>query len=131
MAVLETLDTCESRFAFSQCNFNWHHSNTSFLTGYTVMTFTVNDNELHAIQTYLGASFSMQLGFDSVGMYLAALPIQINPCVSRSKTFCSKHVTCALKAANIEAVQGVNENIVTPSRLFRYDVFAIARFFTP
>jgi hypothetical protein len=35
------------------------------------------------------------------------------------KTFCSKHVTRALKAACIESVQGLNENIVTPSKLYK------------
>jgi hypothetical protein len=54
-------------------------------------------------------------------MYLAALPFQINPFASSSRrTFCSKHVTMALKAAGtIEAVHGLNENIVTPSKLHR------------
>lgn len=65
-------------------------------------------------------NYRVQLGFDSLGMYLAALPFQLSPFPSPTKTFCSKHVTSALKAAQtIEAVQGVNENIVTPSRLFR------------
>lgn len=34
------------------------------------------------------------------------------------RTFCSKHVTNALKAGGIEAVHGANENIVTPSKLY-------------
>ena len=88
--------------------------------GYTVMTFTVDGIELSSIADYLHDSKRMQLGFDSLGMYLAALPFQVNPFASRSnKTFCSKHVTLALKRAGIEAVQGLNENIVTPSKLYK------------
>ncbi len=87
--------------------------------GYTVMTFTVDGIELSSIADYLHESKRMQLGFDSMGMYLATLPFQINPFVKNSKTFCSKHVTLALKKANIEAVQGLNENIVTPSKLYK------------
>jgi hypothetical protein len=63
--------------------------------------------------------FYHQLGFDSVGMYLAALPFQLNPFAPSNRTFCSKHVTKALKAGQIEAVEGLNENIVTPSKLYK------------
>lgn len=87
--------------------------------GYTVLTFTVDGAELARMADYLHESKRMQLGFDSVGMYLAALPFQLNPFAPASKTFCSKHVTTALKAAKIEAVEGLNENIVTPSKLYR------------
>lgn len=88
--------------------------------GYTVMTFTVDGVELSCIADYLHESKRMELGFDSLGMYLAALPFQLNPFASRSnRTFCSKHVTLALKRGGIEAVQGLNENIVTPSKLYR------------
>ena len=86
--------------------------------GYTVTTFTVTGKELEGIRHYLQESRRMQLGFDSVGMYLAALPFQLVPRSSRT-TFCSKHVTRALKAGGIEAVQHLNENIVTPSKLYR------------
>lgn len=45
---------------------------------------------------------------------------QINPFASSSsRTFCSKHVTKALKLAGIEGVSTLNENIVTPSKLYR------------
>jgi hypothetical protein len=47
------------------------------------------------------------------------LCLQVNPFVSRKTTFCSKHVTSALKAAGIEPVRTLNENIVTPSKLYR------------
>lgn len=86
--------------------------------GYTVTTFTVTGKELNGIRNYLQESKRMQLGFDAIGMYLAALPFQLGPRSERS-TFCSKHVTCALKAGGIEAVQDLNENIVTPSKLYR------------
>lgn len=89
-------------------------------TGYTVVTFTVNGKELSSMADYLYESKRRQLGFDSMGMYLAALPFQLNPFASRQKTtFCSKHVASALKAAGIEAVEGLNENIVTPSKLYK------------
>lgn len=86
--------------------------------GYTVTTFTVTGKELAGIRQYLYESKRMQLRFDAMGMYLAVLPFQLGPRSSRS-TFCSKHVTCALKAGGIEAVKDLNENIVTPSKLYR------------
>lgn len=86
--------------------------------GYTVTTFTVSGRELAGIRQYLHDSKRMQLGFDAMGMYLAALPFQLGPRSSRT-TFCSKHVTMALKAGGIDAVQDLNENIVTPSKLYR------------
>lgn len=86
--------------------------------GYTVTTFTVTGKELAGIRNYLQESKRMQLGFDSLGMYLAALPFQLGPRPSKS-TFCSKHVVAALKAGGIEALQHTNENIVTPSKLYR------------
>jgi len=45
--------------------------------GYTVLTFTVDGNELSRIGDYLHESKRMQLGFDYLGMYLAALPFQV------------------------------------------------------
>jgi hypothetical protein len=88
--------------------------------GYIVTSFTVDGVELAHMADYLHKSKHMQLGFDSVCMYLAALPFQLNPFASSGKrTFCSKHVTKALKAAKIEAVEGLNENIVTPSKLYK------------
>ena len=87
--------------------------------GYTVLSFTVDGLELSRMADYLHESKRRQLGFDTVGMYLAALPFQLNPFASTQTTFCSKHVTTALKAARIEAVEGLNENIVTPSKLYR------------
>ena len=72
--------------------------------GYTVMTFTVTGKELAGIREYLHESRRMQLSFDGMGMYLAALPFQLGFRGSRS-TFCSKHVTMALKAGGIEAVE--------------------------
>lgn len=86
--------------------------------GYTVTTFTVSSKELACIRHYLHESKRMQLGFDGLGMYLAALPFQLGPRSSR-RTFCSKHVTMALKAGGIGAVQHLNENIVTPSKLYK------------
>jgi hypothetical protein len=87
--------------------------------GYTVVTFTVDGNELAGITQYLHESNRMQLGFNAMGMYMAALPFQVGPSSTR-RTFCSKHVVTALKAAGtIEAVHGLNGNIVTPSKLHR------------
>jgi hypothetical protein len=86
--------------------------------GYTVMTFSVTGKELCRIRDYLFESKRMQLSFNGMGMYLASLPFQIG-FGSRKSTFCSKHVTKALKAGGIEAVLNLNENIVTPSKLYK------------
>jgi hypothetical protein len=83
-----------------------------------VVSFTVSGSELVRITDYLHEAKRMQLKFDSIGMYLAALPFQVNLFARDSTTFCSKHVTLALKNAGIEAVSGLNENIVTPSKLY-------------
>ena len=98
------------------------HSLIMFVkTGYTVLTFTVDGKELSRMADYLHESSRMQLRFDSLGMYMAALPVPImsGPFSSPKKTFCSKHVTTALQAAGIEAVEGLNASIVTPSKLYR------------
>lgn len=113
--------------------------------GYTVLTFTVTRAELVSITNYLHEAKRMQLKFDAVGMYLAALPFQLNffsgskVCILtqgaallplcmftycwtmflEQATFCSKHVTHALRCAGIEAVAELNENIVTPSKLYK------------
>ena len=86
--------------------------------GYTVMTFNVTGSELKGIMNYLHESRRMQLSFDGLGMYLASLPVQIGFRRSGS-TFCSKHVTMALKSGGIDAVMDLNENIVTPSKLYK------------
>jgi hypothetical protein len=85
---------------------------------YTVMSFSVTSGELGKITDYLHESKRQQLSFDKFGMFLAALPFQLGWRSTKS-TFCSKHVTRALKAAGIEAVEELNENIVTPSKLYR------------
>lgn len=85
---------------------------------YTIMSFSVTGLELSRIMDYLHESKRQQLKFDQVGMFLAALPFQVG-WRSQSSTFCSKHVTRALKAAGIEAVMDLNENIVTPSKLYK------------
>lgn len=84
---------------------------------YTVMTFSVNNAELSSMLDYLHDSKRQQVGFDRIGMMLAALPFQLG-WRSRNSTFCSKHVTMSLKAGGIEAVADLNENTVTPSKLF-------------
>ena len=88
--------------------------------GYTVLTITVDGMELSKIADYLYEAKRMQLRFDPIGMYLAVLPFQLNPFASTGqRTFCSKHVTKALKSANIDGIATLNENIVTPSKLYR------------
>lgn len=96
------------------------NTQTRYHAGYTSISFTVDGAELLEISSYLYEAKRMQLKFDAMGMYLAALPFQINPfATGGKKTFCSKHVTKALKAAGIEGVSSLNENIVTPSKLYR------------
>lgn len=85
---------------------------------YTILTFSVSGLELSSILDYLHESKRLQLSFDKAGMFLAALPLQVGWRNSR-RTFCSKHVTKALKAAQLEAVMDLNENIVTPSKLYK------------
>lgn len=87
-------------------------------TAYTVMTFSVSGPELGRITEYLQESKRQQLSFDKLGMLLAVLPFQLG-WRWRKTTFCSKHVTKALKAGIIEAVMDLNENIVTPSKLYK------------
>ncbi len=47
------------------------------MAGYSVLTFTVDGNELDGISQHLHESKRLQMGFDSLGMYLAALPFQV------------------------------------------------------
>lgn len=45
--------------------------------GYTIVSFTVNGNELQDMTHQLNESKRVNNGFDAVGMYLAALPFQV------------------------------------------------------
>ena len=75
------------------------------------MTFSVTGKELSGIRDYLYGSKRMQLAFDGMGMYLAALPFQVTFFGKDRSTFCSKHVTQALKAGRIE-VRTVSLNTI-------------------
>jgi hypothetical protein len=86
--------------------------------GYIVCSKVVSRDELSRIRMHLVSANKNGVGFDGLGMYLAALPFQIKPASSTS-TFCSRLVTEALQAGGVECVEGLSPCIVSPSKLFK------------
>jgi hypothetical protein len=65
----------------------------------------------------------MELRFDGIGMWMAALPFHFGNLgfSSRNKTFCSRYITGLLQDAGIggESVKRLNPHITTPSKLHK------------
>lgn len=87
--------------------------------GYLVHTLSVTGAQLRRISDFIHDCKRREVCFDSVGMYLSMLPVQVWY-GGESRTFCSKYVTQALQAAGgVVQVEGLNPNIVSPSKLYR------------
>jgi hypothetical protein len=86
--------------------------------GYSVLSIGVNDVQVSRIKERIQNEFNNHVSFDSVGMFMAALPIQILP-TRKKRTFCSKYITDILQCADVACVRGINANITTPSRLYK------------
>lgn len=85
--------------------------------GYAVHTLEVNGEQLSNIRSFLSACHAQGQSFDKNGMYLATLPFPVPR--SRKGTFCSKLVTEALQRGGVRCVQGLNADIVSPSKLWK------------
>ena len=113
--------------------------------GYVVHSMTVSSDQVHRMRHHVQKAHSTGVGFDKTGMYLAALPARVwrfglhpnntilccccygpqhgwhddvSPALQK-RTFCSRYVTEVLRTGNVEAVDGVNPHITTPSKLYR------------
>lgn len=59
--------------------------------GYTVHTEVVTEDQLREISNGISEAVRMQIGFDHVGMFMAALPFRVAmPTWGHRKTFCSR-----------------------------------------
>lgn len=89
--------------------------------GYAVHTEVVGADRLRAIHDGISEATRQEVGFDGLGMYLAALPFAVPGLASNSKTFCSRYVTELLQAAGVggDAVQALDPRITTPSKLYK------------
>lgn len=85
---------------------------------YIVISKLVSHGELEEIKRFVVQSHRNMVEFDGLGMYMASMPFPV--CGrSSSSTFCSKYVTEALQAADLECVRGLDACITSPSKLFR------------
>ena len=83
--------------------------------GYVSIAIEVTVTQLYNIRAYCRHHAERGTPFSLIAMYAAYLPFQL---VDTEATFCSKHVTNALKAGGVRAVESLNASTTTPSRLY-------------
>lgn len=86
--------------------------------GYVVHSMLVTRQQVGQMQQCIQRAHENGVGFDGNGMFLAALPVQLRCGAPNTKTFCSRYVTEVLQAADVQAVDALNPNITTPSKLY-------------
>lgn len=97
-----------------------NHTKTFANPNYVVFSLSISRNQLQTILKHIETTHTARVGFDSYGMYLAALPVHLSLTgASPSRTFCSRYVVETLQAAGVEVVKGLNASITSPSKLFR------------
>ena len=84
--------------------------------GYFSFAIEVSQAQRIKIKDYCRVQSERNVPFSKAAMYLAYLPVQI---MHLEGTFCSKHVTNALLAGQVEGLKHLNPNLVTPSSLYR------------
>ena len=84
--------------------------------GYFSFAIEVSQAQRIKIKEYCRFQADRNVGFSKLGMYMSYLPIQI---LNLEGTFCSKHVSSALVAGQVEGLQHLNPALVTPSSLYR------------
>lgn len=84
--------------------------------GYVVHTETISKAKLASMREIMSEYVRRQVGFDSLGMYLAILPFPTPLTRGSSRTFCSRYVTELLQMAGL--VTDLDPIITTPSKLF-------------
>ena len=83
--------------------------------GYVSIAIEVTVAQLYRIRAFCREHAARQTPFSLLAMYAAYLPFQV---VDTEATFCSKHVTHALQAGGIRAVEALNASLTTPSKLY-------------
>jgi hypothetical protein len=84
--------------------------------GYTKLSMPVMQADYNRAYTLCQQRSARQFAFDAIGMY--TLPLHSSLQFEREGyTFCSKHCTEVLQAANVRAVAGLVAKSVTPSAL--------------
>jgi hypothetical protein len=84
--------------------------------GYTKLSVPVSQADYTRAYALCQQRAARQFAFDAIGMY--TLPLHSNLQFEREGfTFCSKHCTEVLQAANVKAVAGLVAKSVTPSAL--------------
>jgi hypothetical protein len=87
--------------------------------GYIVHTLIVSEKQVNNMKKKMLQCRDRADSFDTVGMCLACLPVELPRRSSQNTTFCSKYVTEVLQSANVSVVQDLNANITTPSKLMK------------
>lgn len=96
-----------------------NRKNTFANPNYVVHSMLVSKKQVQDMQRYMQGVYDAGVGFDSHGMYLAALPVQTRCQNSNNGTFCSRYVTEVLQNGGVEPVMRLNASLVTPSKLFK------------
>lgn len=84
--------------------------------GYFSFAIEVSKAQRIKIKEYCRMQAEREVAFSRVAMYMSYLPWQL---MQIEGTFCSKHVASALQVGQVEGLDQVNPNLVTPSSLFR------------
>lgn len=84
---------------------------------YKILTCSVSDEQYQKIREFCENKTKNKTKFSMVSMLLSSLPFQI---VTRNEkyTFCSRYITEALQAGNVENTKNLNPMLTTPSSLF-------------
>ena len=84
--------------------------------GYFCFAIEVTQAQRIKIKEYCRLQAEKNVQFSLMAMYLSYLPFQV---IDVEGTFCSKHVTGALKSGQIEGLEHLNPVLVTPSSLYK------------
>lgn len=84
--------------------------------GYTKLSVSVSQADYSRAYSLCQDRTTRQFAFDAIGMYTLPLPSRMQY-ERDGYTFCSKHCTEVLQAANVKAVAGLVAKSVTPSAL--------------
>jgi hypothetical protein len=84
---------------------------------YTFMSTSISPEQNQKVVQFCKNAVKEGHRFNQASMFKSLLPFSI-AAPAYGDTFCSKYVTEAMQAAGIPAVQGLNADITTPSKLY-------------
>lgn len=85
---------------------------------YTILTFTVNENDFNKMLNYCRHMHQTGASFDGTGMYLSILPFHVRT-QPPDKTFCSAYITRILRIGRVLEDTRIAPENMTPSNLYK------------